>query len=128
VLLGALLAVVLAAACGDSREVTPPVSRADPGPVVLRLAAPDADNRAMLVEVTGPGIDSITSPLRVVGTVVDASTHRLVLDGAVAPGRLATLWMADRRSVGTVTARVTQAVSSDYRQRDVTGYSMTLER
>ena len=131
----ALLAVLLAATSagcggdGDGPGVTnPPVARADPGPVTLRLAAPEPASRAVLVELSGAGVDSVTSPLRVVGATAESATRRLILNGPVAAGTVATVWLADRRALAGVTARVTQAIGDDYRQRDLTSFALSLVR
>ena len=112
----------------DPVEPTPPPPSADPGPLQLRLSGPEPVSRAVLVEIGGAGIDSVTTTLGVVAQAADAGSRRLVLRGPVGSGSIGTVWMADRARQAGVTARVTQAVGDDYRQRDVSAFTLTLVR
>jgi hypothetical protein len=125
VLRGVAIALVLAAVLSCDRPTAPRGPRG--GPLTLTLTTPNADDGALLLSLSGAGIDSVTS---VDGTMLEVlssgSEPRLVIvRGALANGPIARVWVADvngayTAAVGQVSARGT------YAQRSLNGYELAL--
>lgn len=108
----ALLALV--AACGSDDEDGGPVAPLPPvaGVLVARLTTPHADDRAVLLEITGP---SITAPqpatdagVTVHGRIVDGTLRALVV-GTVRAGTMVRFAVPDVNAAGRYAGRIVEA-------------------
>jgi hypothetical protein len=110
-LVGAAL-LALAAGCGSdgSGPVAPPAPVA--GVLVARLTTPNPDDRAVLVEVTGPSITSVPpgadTSVTVHGRVVEG-TLRAAVFGTVRAGTVVRFAVPDVNAAARYAGRVVEA-------------------
>lgn len=121
--------VALSAACTDNPN-TPTGGRARPGVVILHLATPNADDGAVLFEVSGAPIDSavaIDASLRLFTRRVGDSTVVGALAGAVATGAVVRLYVADVVAAAGSTIRVLEVADRrDALRSSLTGYALAV--
>ena len=101
----------------------------DPGFVSVTLSAPNADDGAIMFQVTGGAVDSVSSPGAAFLTTAQtgADIHCVMVAGRIVNGVVARFWIPDRRSLSSYTALVEQvAAKSTYEQKDVTDYRLSL--
>lgn len=116
-----LAAAVAAVACAD---VTSPPG---PGPVSLRLTLPPDGGDAVLIELTGGPVDSVTGTgLDVLWLETGDGAHTLLLRGALDAAADVRLWVQDPEYARTYVAVVTQAIGPDYQRRDPADYGVTV--
>ena len=117
------------AACTDDPN-TPTGGGARPGVVILHLATPNADDGAVLFEVSGAPIDSavaIDASLRLFTRRVGDSTVIGALAGAVATGAVVRLYVADIVAAAGATVRVLEVADrQDALRSSLTGYALAV--
>jgi hypothetical protein len=100
------------------------------GTVILRLTTPHADDGAVLLEVTGPPIDSaiVVSPsLRLFTRRAGDSTIVGVVVGVVTDGATVTLHVPDVSAAAGYRARVLEVADRrDALRGSLTGYALTV--
>ncbi len=125
----ALLAALLAA-CGDSGGGTP--AQASPGVLTVSLAAPVADDRALVISITGPGAVSDVQPAAA-GYAVYAGTQgaatRVAVLGAIAAGPVLRFGVPDVRQAKRYRAAVVDAADGTNTARgSMSPYTLTVSR
>jgi len=122
----ALAAAVLLAAAACSDSTTPQT----PGVVTLSLVTPNADDGAMALVLTGPGITSIASgsgAYAVYWRVVSPTQARVIVVGDLSNGVLATAQVAEaNRLTGYHVGILEVATRSDAVRASTAGYAITL--
>ncbi len=118
------IAVLLAAAaCSDTSGVTP-------GIVTLALVTPNANDGAVTVVLTGPGITSLASArsaYSVYWRVVSPTEARAIVVGDLNAGVMATATVADVNQIDAYHVEVLEvATRSDSVRTSTTGYAITL--
>jgi hypothetical protein len=105
------------------------VEPSTPGALNLRLATPGGEDGGILFSIEGAPVDSIASSFP--NTFLrreSESTVRVVIVGDILPGVLARVLVPDTRNRGAYSARVLEvAERATFRQRSLTGYSLTVE-
>jgi hypothetical protein len=132
ILLAGLAAVVVAAGCTDRNRgggVTDPPA---PGVLAATLSTPNTDDRALIVELSGPGITAVQAAAGSGHTVhsrASGSTVRAALFGDLTDGAVLRFSVPDVSRANAYTARVVEASGADNSLReDVTGYRLQLAR
>jgi hypothetical protein len=126
-----LILVVGATACGGGTDSlgVPPVQQSipDPGFVDVRLSSPNVGDRGILFSVSGAPVDTVqaSGALEIRSVVVSGATI-VILRGAVGPGIVARVRIADRNRLSQYSASVLQAVGSNYEQRGASAYRLDL--
>ena len=124
----ALLALASALACGN--ESAPATPMPTSGAAAASLVTPNADDGAILVSLTGPGITSVqstSSAYFVQSRVVSASEVRLLVVGNVSAGVVATIVVPDVRRIGEYSGSVLEVASrGDQVRNSVAGYAIHL--
>jgi hypothetical protein len=109
-------------ACGDSG------SPAQPGTLRVSLTTPNIDDGAILFEVSGPAIDTITAvnaSYRLFTRRIGNTTVRVVLAGAVASGTVAVFEVPDVDAAGSYTATLTEVADRQNQLRlQLNGYQL----
>ena len=122
----ALAAAVLLAAAGCSDSTTPPTL----GVVTLSLVTPNADDGAMALVLTGPGITSIASgsgAYAVYWRVVSPTEARVIVVGDLSNGVLATAQIAEANRLSGYHVEILEvATRSDAVRPSTAGYAITL--
>jgi len=122
----ALAAAVLLAAAACSDSTTPPT----PGVVTLSLVTPNADDGAMALVLTGPGITSIASgsgAYAVYWRVVSPTQARAIVVGDLSNGVLATAQIAEANRLSGYHVEILEvATRSDAVRASTAGYAITL--
>ena len=122
----ALAAAVLLAAAACSDSTTPPT----PGVVTLSLVTPNADDGAMALVLTGPGITSIASgsgAYAVYWRVVSPTEARVIVVGDLSNGVLATAQIAEANRLSGYHVEILEvATRSDAVRASTAGYAITL--
>ena len=122
----ALAAAVLLAAAACSDSTTPPT----PGVVTLSLVTPNADDGAMALVLTGPGITSIASgsgAYAVYWRVVSPTEARMIVVGDLSNGVLATAQMAEANRLSGYHVEILEvATRRDAVRASTAGYAITL--
>ena len=117
--------LLIGAACSDESTG----AGAGPGTLVLRLTTPHADDGAMLFELSGPPIDSLTAingSIRLFTRRVDGSTVAGAVVGTLANGAVVTLRVPDV-AAGGYTATVREVADRQNALRtSLAGYALTV--
>ena len=121
--------LLVGVACTDDPN-TPTGGGARPGVAILHLTTPNADDGAVLFEVSGVPIDSavaMNSSLRLFTRRVDGSTMVGALAGGVATGPVVRLYVADVVAAARSTVRVLEVADrQDALRSSLTGYVLAL--
>jgi hypothetical protein len=131
-----LLVLLVAAACaltacGD-REDPPVEPTVQPGVLNLVLTTPNASDRAVLLEITGPGpIGQIQAvdPSTFVMSALDGDVMRVMVVGTIASGALLRVSVPDMNRASeyvVIAAEVADQLNNV--RADMTGYSALLRR
>ena len=118
--------LAIASACGGTVETTPPPVP-KPGALNAVLVTPNANDGAVLFNIAGGPIDSITTgTARLIGDTQSGSG--LLVMGSVQNGSvLALVWVPDVAKVGTYAASVVQAAArGTYALQNVSGYKISI--
>jgi hypothetical protein len=122
----ALATAVLLAAAACSDSTTPP----PPGVIALSLVTPNADDGAITLALTGPGITSIASgsaAYAVYWRVVSPTEARVIVVGDLSNGVMATAQVAEaNRLSGYHVGILEVATRSDAVRASTAGYAITL--
>jgi len=123
----ALVTALLFAAPACSDSTTPPT----PGVIGLSLVTPNADDGAITLVLTGPGVTSIasgSSAYSVYWRVVSTTEARVIVVGDLSHGVLATAQVAEaNRLSGYHVGILEVATRSDAVRASTTGYAVTVE-
>lgn len=122
----ALVALTVLPACGS--ETAPPTS----GTATVSFVTPNADDGAVLVALTGPGVrdaQSSSFAYKAYWRVVSANELRLLIVGNLAAGVVATVTVDDLTKLGQYHATVLEVASrADVVRSSTAGYGFTLTR
>ena len=125
-----VLAAITLACSGDSSNggTEPPVDVSNPGFVNVTLSTPNSNDGAVLLQLSGGVIDSLTASS---GSIFFAETgtniFRVMVAGTITDGPVVRFWMPDRRNVSQYSATLEQAaVRSTYEQQSIGGYSLSI--
>ena len=123
-LFAAAIAFALTAGCSDSQE--PP----KPGVATVSLVTPNADDGAISLTITGPGISDVqpaSSTYLAYSRGVSSSEARVIVLGDLSPGVLATVEVADVNHLDQYSAQVLEVASrADAARASTSGYRITL--
>lgn len=144
-LLLSAVAAVLAISCGGSggdraptdpsqqqpvQPVQPTAPPAVPGTLTARLVTPNADDGAILLEISGPApIADVTAAVQgaVVHSRANANTTRLAVFGPLASGALVRFSVPDVNAAQQYSAQVTEVSDRASALRtSVTGYGISI--
>lgn len=121
------LTALLGAGLGCGNEATAP---AMPGAAITSLTTPNADDGAILVTVTGPGLANVQpagSGYLVFWRLVSPQEVRALVVGDLGSGPLFTVDVPDLRRVGEYSGTVVEAASrADAVRVGVSGYAVKL--
>jgi hypothetical protein len=123
----AMSAVLLtSAACDDDPAGIAPLA----GAVTLQLTTPHVDDGALLFDVTGPPIDSVTaasSSLSVFTRTVDDSVLVGLVAGGVVSGPLVVLHVRDISAAAAYSARIAEVADHESALRaSLAGYTLSV--
>ena len=124
-----IVTIVAALSVGTACADDPLGGSARAGTVSLRLTTPHADDGAMLFDVSGPPIDSVTASNASLQlfTRRAGSTIGGAVVGIVANGALVTLHVPDVRAAAGYTARVLEVADrQDALRASLAGYALTV--
>ncbi|HUF50620.1 MAG TPA: hypothetical protein VMN60_07305 [Longimicrobiales bacterium] len=123
----ALLVIAAGAACGDDNAGPP-----TPGTLLLSLTTPAADDGAVLVRLTGPGITGVqpaSSSHQLFWRLASEEEARAIVIGGIQSGPLLTVHVPDVRRASEYAAELGEvAALSDSLRAAITGYSLQLTR
>lgn len=125
ILAAAALLLDGAACAGD------PGSPAQPGTLRVSLTTPNTDDGAIVFEVSGRAIDTITvmsASYRLFTYRIGSTAVRAVLAGPVAGGTLAILKVPDVGAAASYTATVTEVVDRQNQPQLLNGYQVQVTR
>ncbi|HYR11100.1 MAG TPA: hypothetical protein VEQ60_25190 [Longimicrobium sp.] len=127
----ALLLALAAAACtgGDDGGTTPPPP--EPGVLTVSLTTPNGDDRALVVELTGPSISEVASAnaayvvhARPAGT----GGVRAAVFGSLGSGALLRFQVPDVNNAAAYKATVVEVADAGNALRQTTGYTAAVAR
>jgi hypothetical protein len=120
-------AAIAGAGCQTDR-IAGPAPRHGPGALDARLTTPNSDDGALLVELHGGPIDSITSTrYEVAALQSDSGEYRVLVRGAIDGGALLRVWVPERSDRTAYVMSVLDAVGRvNYDRRDVTKYAVNV--
>ena len=134
-------AAALLGSCGGGDSGTPPteptpppaqptVPAAVPGTLTVRLVAPDTDDGAIVVEITGPVPAAEFTPApqgAVVHARTNGNTARVAVFGSLGAGALVRFSVPDVNAVQQYSAKVVEVSDRGSALRSgVTGYQLTI--
>ena len=124
----AVLTATLAWACTDGGTVSLPVDpEPDPGFLTVGLAAPaDAGAIGVLLELSGPAMDSLRAPGRDLIDSDGGTPRRVIVAGSLSSGPLLQLWVPDRRIRAQYQVRVLDVASEDFSVEGITEYAVLI--
>jgi hypothetical protein len=127
----ALILALAAAACtgGDDGGTTPPPP--EPGVLTVSLTTPNTDDRALVVEVTGPSITGVTAANAayvVHSRAPGATSVRAAVFGALGSGALLRFSVPDVNAAAAYKATVVEVADGANALRQTTGYAATIAR
>ena len=120
-------AAIAGAGCQTDR-VAGPAPTHGPGALDARLTTPNSDDGALLVELRGGPIDSITSSsYEIAALESDSGMYRVLVRGAIDGGALLRVWVPERSDRTAYVVSVVDAVGRvSYNRRDVTNYAVSV--
>ena len=129
---GYLLAVLLAAitiwSCTDG-SVAPTTVEPDPGSLTVELTAPAAHrDSGVLLELEGPGIETVQAPGLELYESRASGRHQIILMGSLEAGPLMQFRVPDRNQLPLYRVRVVQVTGEDYRLRDAGEYRAVITK
>ena len=120
-----LLAVGISWSCSDS--AVEPAAEADPGFLTIEWDAPAAGNHiGVLLELDGPGIETVRAPGLELYESGAAGPRRIILAGPLRAGPLAQFRVPDRNQLPLYQARVLEVTGEDYGLRDAGAYRLAI--
>lgn len=140
------VAVALASSCGGSggdssptqpaapqapqQPTQPTAPAAVPGTLTARLATPNADDGAILVEISGPApLADLATPVQaaVVHSRASGNTAHVAVFGSLAAGALVRFSVPDINAAAQYSARVTEVSDrANALRASLTGYQITI--
>lgn len=114
----------LAACHGEDKPTDP----SGPGVLELVLTTPNANDGAVLLEVTG-AVDSVQPMSYTTFSSLESGGARVVVTGDIASGVVARLYVPDAASAGQYTGSLSQAAQrSSFTLQNLTGYRVVVRR
>ena len=111
-------------ACGSDSGTNP-----TPGTATVSLATPNADDGAVLVTLTGPGLanpQAASSAYHTYFRLASANELRVIVVGNLSAGALLTVGVGEVNHIGKYAGTVVEAASRmDQLRSALTGYSLT---
>lgn len=129
---GVLCCVVLLAACDGKKSPNPVTPEPVPGELTLSLSTPHADDRALLLTLTGPGpitgVQASGSGYTVHARAAESSV-RLAVFGRVTNGPVVRFHVPDVEKASLYVATLQEAADPQNALRSSTaGYALTVSR
>jgi hypothetical protein len=126
--IAATAVIALAGLANCKVEASPPT----PGTVTVSFQSPNTDDGAVLLTLTGPGIQGVqpaSSNYKAYWRVVSATEARLLVVGNITNGVVATLTIDDLSKVKEYAGTLIEVASrSDAVRASVAGYSISISR
>ncbi len=123
--LAVLLAAIMAWSCTDGSvgPVAPTATEPDPGFLSVELSAPAANrDNGVLLELKGPGIETLRAPGFELYASEAPDRHQIVVAGSLGSGSLMQFHVPDRNQLHLYRVRVLQVTGEDYGLRDPAEY------
>lgn len=127
-----LLLALAAGACGGGdgggETVLP---QPEPGTLTVSLTTPNAGDRALVVQVTGPsitGAQSANTAYVMHSRTPSAGTLRAAVFGPLATGPVLRIQVADVNAVASYSATVVEVADETNALRTITGYTAAVAR
>lgn len=100
-----------------------------PGFLSVRLTSPNAGDAGILLEVNGPGLDTLRSAQHDLFEEGTSTTRRVLLVGDIRSGTLFEFWVPDIDRSQEYTAFLRQvAEPGTFEQRSTSGYALFIDR
>ena len=120
--LAALLAAATTLSCADG-PAGPPAYVRDPGFLTVEWSGPEAGRgTGVLLELEGPGIETVRAPGFELYESTAPGRHRIVVAGSLRAGPLAQFRVPDRNHLARYRVRVIEVTGEDYQLRDPAEY------
>ncbi len=120
--LAAVLTAAMTWSCTDG-AVGPAAAEPDPGFLTVELAAPPPSGAiGVLLELSGPGMDSLRAPGRDLIESDGGSPRHVIVAGSLTGGPLLQLWVPDRGMRARYRVSVVEVASEDFSVEETTGY------
>jgi hypothetical protein len=117
----------IASGCGGTRDLTPPASQAKPGALSAVLVTPNANDGAVLFNIAGGPIDSITAGAAKLAGDTKGGSGLLALGPVQNGAALALVWVPDVAKAGSYSASVVQAAArGTYALQALSGYRINV--
>ena len=121
--LAMLLAATMTWSCTDGSVVGPAAVEADPGFLTVELTAPVAHRDiGVLLELEGPGIETVRAPGLELYQSSATGRHQIVVAGSLQAGPLVQFRVPDRGQLPLYRVRVVEVTGEDYGLRDAGDY------
>ena len=118
-----LLAATMTWSCTDGSVVGPAAVEADPGFLTVELTAPVAHRDiGVLLELEGPGIETVRAPGLELYQSSATGRHQIVVAGSLQAGPLVQFRVPDRGQLPLYRVRVVEVTGEDYGLRDAGDY------
>ena len=118
-----LLAATMTWSCTDGSVVGPAAVEADPGFLTVELTAPVAHRDiGVLLELEGPGIETVRAPGHELYQSGAPGRHQIVVAGSLQAGTLVQFRVPDRGQLPLYRVRVVEVTGEDYGLRDAGDY------
>lgn len=124
-----MLATLGAGLAACDRVMPDPTGAPNAGSMDVVVSTPNGDDGALLVRIAGGPVDSVTSPgpYAVYAGAPDGGAVHVIVQGNIAGGVVARVWVPDVTRAASYTAAVEQATARDsYQQRGPAGYGASL--
>jgi hypothetical protein len=128
--LALFLALAATACTGGDGGGTPP-TQPEPGVLTVNLTTPNPDDRALVVEVTGPSISAVTAANAayvVHSRAPGASSVRVAVFGSLGSGALLRFQVPDVNQASAYSATVVEVADAANALRATAGYTAAVAR
>ncbi|HEU4881864.1 MAG TPA: hypothetical protein VFT45_06460 [Longimicrobium sp.] len=128
--LALFLALAAAACTGGDGGPTTTSPQPEPGVLTVNLTTPNPDDRALVVEVTGPAISGVTAAnaAYVLHSRAGASSVRVAVFGALGSGALLRFQVPDVNKASAYSATVVEVADAANALRETAGYTAVVAR
>jgi hypothetical protein len=125
-----LVAAALGTGCGGGKDGDGGSTAPTGGLLTVTLATPNADDGAVLLTVTGGGVEAVESAVagyQVFSSPTASGTTHLIVTGDIVAGPLVRLRVPDVGVAASYAATVTQAAArATFAQQATDGYTLTV--
>ena len=126
--LAVLLAATMTWSCTDGAVVGPAAVEPDPGFLTVELTAPVAHRDiGVLLELEGPGIETVRAAGHELYQSSATGRHQLVVAGSLRPGPLVQFRVPDRSQLPLYRVRVIEVTGEGYGLRDAGDYRAVIK-